>query len=338
MKKPFISVIIPTWRKSKVLERCLNSLLKQNYPKDRFEIIIVSKKQLNPLSKKVKAIQIDKNKNHAQARNIGVDQAQGKIIAFCDDDCLLPKNWLLTASTYFTEKGVDLISGPVTPPKESSLSQRIAGYLSGSRFTVGFAAPRYRNLFPEKEASEFDLILANTFIKKSVFEKFNGFNKDQIPCEENFLYSKIKSNDHKLLYVPKISCIHPAKPIIFPWARKIFFYARGRGSLASRAPETFHFQYLIPSLFILILLGLLILSPFSLLAFSYLLAILLVYTLFNLINAGFIFWLFEKNPLLFIIAPITTFVIHISYGLGFLSGFIGYLLGKKEAVKMPSKY
>jgi len=105
----------------------------------------------------------------------------------------------------------------------------------------------------------------------------------------------------------------------------------------ARAPETFHPQYLVPSLFVLTSLVLLTLSPLSLLARSYLLAVFLVYLVLNLVNAGYIFFLFEKNLLIFLVAPLATFIIHVSYGLGFLNGLIRYLLGKKEAIKMPTK-
>lgn len=337
MEKPFISVIIPTWRKSKILSHCLNSLLTQNYPKNRLEIILIAKKRINPLSKKVRVIQIEKNKNHAEARNIGVSYAQGEIIAFCDDDCILPKNWLSTAASYFVKNKADLIGGPAVPPNKAPFAYRIGGYLSGSRFTVGFAASRHRKLYPEQEAHEFDLILANTFIRKSVFEKFGGFDKNQVPCEENFLYAKVKNNGYKLLYSPEIACIHPAKPIFFPWATKVFFYATGRGLLITRALETFHIQYFIPTFFIFSLPFLAIFSPFSLLAFSYLLAIILVYSVLNLGNAFYIFLKFERNPLILIIAPIATLIIHISYGFGFLSGLVHYFFGKGQTVKMPSK-
>jgi len=337
MKKPFISIIIPTWRESKVLKRCLASLLNQNYPQNKLEIILISKE--NPLIKnrKIKIVKAGKNLNHAEMRNIGVNQSKGEILAFCDDDCVLPKNWLSIASTYFTSKKADLISGPIISPQKTPFLQRLSGYLNGSRFTIGFAAPRYRDLFPEREANEFDLILANTFVKKSVFKKFNGFDKNQVPCEENFLYAKLKNNNYKLLYSPEIACIHPAKPLFLPWAKKIHFYATGRGLLVARAPETFHPQYLVPSLFVLTSLVLLTLSPLSLLARSYLLAVFLVYLVLNLVNAGYIFFLFEKNLLIFLVAPLATFIIHVSYGLGFLNGLIRYLLGKKEAIKMPTK-
>ncbi len=338
MKKPFISIIIPTWRKSKILTRCLNSLLAQDYPQKRFEIILASSKKINPVSKKVKTIRIAKNINHAEARNIGVGHAKGEIIAFCDDDCVLPKNWLSTAAKYFTKKKADLIGGPAIPPQKAPFSRRLAGYLAGSRFTVGFAASRHRTLFPEQEANEFNLILANILMTKSSFLQFGGFTKDQVPCEENLLFHRLKTNGRRLLYVPKIACLHPAKPIFFPWAQKVFFYASGRGAMILRAPETFHLQYLIPSLFILSLPALAILSPSSLLAFSYLLSIILVYTALTLINSFYIFLKFERNPAVLTLSPIATLIIHWAYGLGFLNGLIRHFIGKNQVAKMPSKY
>jgi len=338
MKKPFISIVIPTWRESEVLNRCLSSLMAQDYPQDKFEIIVVSKDNLVIKNKKTKVIKIEKNLNHAEMRNIGVSKSRREIIAFCDDDCVLPKNWLSAGASYFIDKKADLIGGPVIPPQNTPFNYRLAGYLAGSRFTVGYAASKFRDVLPEKEANEADLILANTFIKRKVFKEFGGFDKDQVPCEENFLYAKLKNNGYKLLYSPKLACVHPAKPIFLPLAKKIYFYATGRGQLIIRAPETFHPQYFIPSSFIFSLFFLAVLSPLSLLASSYLLAIILVYSVLNLGNALYIYLKYERNPLFFIAAPMATFIVHVSYGLGFLNGLIRYLLGKREAVKMPSKY
>lgn len=336
MEKPFISIIIPTWRGSKVLNRCLSSLLVQDYPQDKFEIILVSKENLPVKWNKTKVIKIGKNVNHALARNIGVAEARGEIIAFCDDDCILPKNWLSVASDYFVAKGVDLIGGPIVPQKESPFSYRIGGYLSGSKFAVGPSAPRWRILYPEGEATPFDLILANTFVRKKSFEEVGGFDPDQVPCEENLFYYKLRNKGLKLFYTPKIACFHPSKPIFLPYTRKVFFYSIGRGMLLAREPKTFHLAFVTPSLFVIIPLILLILSPFFLLAFSYLLAILLIYSILNLAQALYIFCFRERDLRVFLAVPITTFMLHTSYGLGVLRGFLRYKLGKRKAVLMPN--
>lgn len=332
-----VSVIIPTWRDDQSLNNCLQSLFAQKFPPKEFEIILVSKKNLSIKHQLVSVIKIGNRVNHAEARNIATEKAKGKILAFCDDDCILPKKWLSVGTSYFKKDKADLIGGPVIPPYHPKFLHRLAGYLAGSRFTIGFAASRHRAIFPEQEAREFDLILANTFICKSVFQKFGGFNKNQVPCEENFLYAKVKNDGHKMLYVPRLACTHPAKPLFFPWAEKIFFYATGRGMLVSRAAQTFHFQYLISSLFIITLAGLTTLSIFFIPARPLLAALLLVYLLGNLINAVYIFFICEKNPLIFLLAPPATFLIHVSYGLGFLYGLSRYIIGQRQAIKMPNQ-
>lgn len=333
-----ISIIIPTWRDDQNLNNCLQSLFVQKYPQNEFEIILVSKRKLDIKHPLVKIIKIGNRVNHAEARNIGVQKSKGEILAFCDDDCYLPKNWLKIGTTYFTKKdSADLIGGPAIPPYNDSFRFRLSGYLAGSRFTIGFAASRHRPLFPEQVAQEFDLILANTFIRKSVFKKFGGFNIHQVPCEENFLYAKVKNDGYKLLYVPRLACSHPAKPLFFPWAQKIFFYAAGRGMLIIRAPETFHLQYLVPSLFTITLTGLTVLSIYSLSARLLLTILLFIYFVSSLINSAYIFFLFEKNPLIFLLAPLATILIHISYGLGFLYGLGRYIIGWRQAIEMPNK-
>lgn len=332
-----ISVIIPTWRDNESLSKCVNSLLNQNYPKRNFEIILTSKKRLQIKNKKVISLKIGNGVNHAQARNIAARHAKGEILAFCDDDCILPKNWFSTAIKYFKNDSADLIGGPVVAPKNNSFSYRISGYLAGSRFAFGFAAYKF-TYFKEREARDSDLILANNFIRRSIFQKVGGFDKDQVPCEENLLYEKVRRSGYKLLYVPKLACIHPSKPIFLPLIEKIYFYATGRGLLVARAPETFRFQYLIPSFFVISLIFLVAFSPFSHFDLLILASIFLVYLLLNIFNSFLIYKRLEKNFLVFLVGPIATFIVHCAYGVGFLNGFFRYLLKKRNAVKMPSKY
>lgn len=280
-------------------------------------------------------VKIGSRINHAQARNFAVARAKGEILAFCDDDSILPPNWLKIAASYFAKNKGDLIGGPVIASKNAPFRYRISGYLATSRFTMGFAAYKFTT-FDEREAINSDLILANNFIRKSIFDQIGGFDKDQVPCEENLLYEKVRQKGYKLLYAPKLACTHPSKPIFIPLARKVYFYATGRGLLIARTPETFHFQYLIPSLFFLSLIVFPIFSLFSGIGLWLLLFILLLYLLLTLINSFLIFIRIERNFFILLLAPIVTFIVHMSYGLGFLNGLLRYLFKKRKSVKMAS--
>lgn len=93
-----VSVIIPTYKRAKYIERAINSVLNQTY-KD-YEIIVVDdnnpstayRKQLEKImnkykeNKKIIYIQHEKNRNGAAARNTGIRIARGKYITFLDDD------------------------------------------------------------------------------------------------------------------------------------------------------------------------------------------------------------------------------------------------------------
>src|SRR3989344_835324 len=102
--KTHISVIICTYNGEKTILKCLESLNKQIFPKNKVEIIVID----NNSSDNTKGIVfnfIKKSKfkiryifepelGLSKARNRGIKEAKGNIVAFIDDDILLANNWL----------------------------------------------------------------------------------------------------------------------------------------------------------------------------------------------------------------------------------------------------
>lgn len=99
MKKPDISIIIPVYNAEKYLKACLDSLLKQTY--SNIEVIAVndgskddSLRILETYAKQDKRLRVfsQKNSGPATARNVGLDNASGKYLMFCDaDDTYCPE-------------------------------------------------------------------------------------------------------------------------------------------------------------------------------------------------------------------------------------------------------
>lgn len=91
-KKDLVSIIVPVYRAEKFIRTCLDSLLDQTY--ENVEIIAVYSKSpddtlgvLKEYETKIKLIEEKgKKSNPATARNIGIQHANGKYIAFCDAD------------------------------------------------------------------------------------------------------------------------------------------------------------------------------------------------------------------------------------------------------------
>jgi glycosyltransferase involved in cell wall biosynthesis len=106
---PFFSIVIPTYNRPQPLQDCLTALLNLNYPRDRFEVIVVDDGSAVPLQSIVAPFQNvlsltllrQVNAGPAKARNAGAAVAKGEFVAFTDDDCTPDSNWLIVLAQQF---------------------------------------------------------------------------------------------------------------------------------------------------------------------------------------------------------------------------------------------
>jgi glycosyltransferase involved in cell wall biosynthesis len=120
-----ISVIIPTHNRAHLLRNCLYSLERQEFDKNLFEVIVINDgsiddtRQLLEDFKKKTEITFNfinqENKGVSFSRNVGIDNARGEYIAFTDDDCIVPEDWLLRMHHDFVsvDETVAGIGGPL---------------------------------------------------------------------------------------------------------------------------------------------------------------------------------------------------------------------------------
>ena len=97
---PTISIVIPTYNSEKYLYQCLQSIVAQDYPKNKLEIIIVdggSTDRTIEIAKKFKVTKILYNPRRTgeAGKALGMKAAKNEIIAFIDSDNILDrKDWL----------------------------------------------------------------------------------------------------------------------------------------------------------------------------------------------------------------------------------------------------
>src|SRR5690349_8782081 len=99
---PVVSIIIPTYNRPAPLEQCLKALSQLDYPRDRFEVVVVDDgSTISPAgivegfcSRLDIRMLRQANAGPAAARNLGAQEAKGQILAFTDDDCLPDPAWL----------------------------------------------------------------------------------------------------------------------------------------------------------------------------------------------------------------------------------------------------
>lgn len=97
---PLVSVIIPTYNRKESILPTLDSLARQTYPSDQFEIIVVDDGCTDGTSETVAAeypavhLIGQTNQGAAAARNTGATLARGDYLVFIDDDIVLHEQYL----------------------------------------------------------------------------------------------------------------------------------------------------------------------------------------------------------------------------------------------------
>jgi len=134
MEYPFVSVIVGIRNEELFIEECIESLLRLNYPSDHYEIIIVdgmsSDKTRDLVQKYPVKLLLNDKKNVAAARNLGVENAIGDLVAFTDGDCKVDSQWLKILVCEMQNAPYDVVcfGGPNLIFETDPVFGRVVGY------------------------------------------------------------------------------------------------------------------------------------------------------------------------------------------------------------------
>jgi glycosyltransferase involved in cell wall biosynthesis len=324
-----VSVVIGTRGECESLRAAILSVIRT----DVSEIIVVSNAAINLGSissdGRVKLL-VAPGAGASEARNLGISQSTGDIIAFTDDDCTVPEDWPLRALEFFRDSKVGVVGGPgVTHPGDGLLS-KCSGAALSTRLGTSSSVYRYSAISDHpKMAGERQLSSCNLFVRKRVLEDAGYFHTALYPCEENELIDRIRSAGHIILYVPTCIVFHHRRPLFRPFLEQISNYAKGRAMFSVMSPRRLKPVCLVPSILVLVTLVLPVLLIFS---HSFADLIVTVLALYLLITACAAVTSTVRNHLKLRFAPIVFLGIvtmHYCYGFSFL-------IGLYDAVKPPA--
>ncbi len=138
---PLVSIIIPTHNRPTQLRMCLESLTRLDYPRDRFEVIVVDDgsparldSTIDPLRERLNVTLIRQARaGPATARNAGAARAGGTLLAFTDDDCAPDPGWLRALATRLIDAPDAMVGGQTINALRHNLyaaaSQLLVAYL-----------------------------------------------------------------------------------------------------------------------------------------------------------------------------------------------------------------
>lgn len=117
--EPRVSVVVPVRNGAATLGALLDSLLALDYPSDRLEIIVVDNAStddtpdiLERYAPRVRSVREPK-RGASAARNRGVAEAKGEVIAFTDADCVVDPRWLRGGLPLLHRERVGVVGGRI---------------------------------------------------------------------------------------------------------------------------------------------------------------------------------------------------------------------------------
>ena len=204
------SVVVPTHNRRDLLERVVAAILDQTLPREHYELIVVddgSRDGSEALGEALagrlgfKFIRQD-NRGPAAARNRGIAEATGEVVAFTDDDCLVPRDWLeRLADGYRRHSQVAGVGGGLRAPEEvlaRSAVARLEAFIAREVYGVG----------GEERLGGFECPAGGTnnmSYRREVLLEVGGFDESfgpDVSGEEADLKLRITQRGGLLLYVP----------------------------------------------------------------------------------------------------------------------------------------
>jgi glycosyltransferase involved in cell wall biosynthesis len=229
-QQPEVSVVIPVYNGADTIAQTIECILKQSYLPA--EIVVVNDgstdrtaEVLNKFDQQI--ISVTKpNGGPASARNCGVEQAKGKLIAFTDSDCLPDKEWLAYLIAGFSDDSIAGVGGRIESAGKTVLGEYID--------FVGFLNPQ-----PDAQGEIPYLITANACFRRDALLQAGSFSERfrKPGGEEPELCWRVRRLGYRFGSAADALVLHHHRQTVRSFIKTLLNYGEGTYILGQAVPD-----------------------------------------------------------------------------------------------------
>jgi len=327
---PFVSIIIACRNEKRFIAKCLDSIIGQDFPKEKLEVLIIdgmSEDGTREILKKyqrgyffIKVLDNPK-KVTPSALNIGIKNSKGEIIIRMGSHAKYRKDYVLKCVECLKKYKADNVGGIIRtlPAKNTITAKAITVSLShpfgvgGSYFRIGSKKPRW-----------VDTVFGGCY-RKEVFKKIGLFNENLIRSQDLEFNLRLKKSGGRILLVPDIVAYYYPKSDL----KDFFIYNLKNGIWViyhlKFSKIFFRIRHYISLIFVSILIGSAIGAIFFPFFILFFLLVIMAYLFFAFYFSLKIAFYRREWKYLFLIA-IAFACRHFGYGFGSLIGIVKLFL------------
>lgn len=322
-----VSVVMPVYNEEKYIEKCVDSLLMQDYPLENMEWIFVdgcSQDRTVELLEQYKIgypklikVLSNPNKIVPYAMNIGISESVGKYIVRLDAHADYATDYISKCVYYLETVDADNVGGVAETKSNGFVGNAIAKMLS-SKFGVGNSQFRTNG-----QSGYVDTVPFGAF-KRDVFSKYGGYDERLVRNQDNEMNYRIRKNGGKIYLANNIRLSYYCRDSI----QGISNMARKNGMwnviTMKLCPGSMGLRHFIPLLFVVSVIGLAFLGFLHWVFWAMLGIELFLYFSLDILFSARSCASVKEFLLLCVLFPI----FHVEYGFGSLTGLFK-LLSKK---------
>ncbi len=311
-----VSIIVLAYNDEETIQECLHSLIRQTYPNK--EILVINdlgstdntSEVVWDIANKFNEVKVFEfpHMSRSRARNLGIRNAKGKIIAFAESDATFHPEYIEHAIAHFDDPSVGGVIGKMDALNHGSLTEKCLAEEMKIRFSSGY------------------IPFSAWIFRKKTIDEIGGFDERMELAEDRDLGIRIKEKGYRLVYEPNSMWWHKTQESFLKMARKSYWHGRERIPFVKKHPNQWPMKQ---TTFTIIFFLYISLIPSSFIFFTSESVFLIILTGFAALLGFQIYFLNkgwnlvdDRKFLLFL--PFISLIRTISFAIGFIVGSLKY--------------
>ena len=325
-----VSIIVPCYNEAGTITGLLQSITAQTYPTEHLEIIVVDGRSTDGTRELVRdfaqthpGLRVDLIDNPIRsipaALNQGIQHSKGEVIVRLDAHSVPDEGYVRRSLEVLQATGAANVGGvwDILPSADTWIARAIA---AAAAHPLGAGDARYRISGP---AGEVDTVPFGAF-RREWYDRIGPFN-ESLPTNEDYEFNvRLRQAGGTVWFDPSIRSAYFARSNLRDLARQYARYGFWKSRMLRSHPDSLRWRQAIPPLFVLALLLLGVISPFSITGRLFLALSLVAYVLVTVV-AGMTEAVKRREPGQAGGFPLAIWTIHFAWGSAFLWGFISAL-------------
>ena len=339
---PTVTVLVPCRNEARHIVECLDSLLAQDLPPDRLEVVVVdgmsddgTRDRVREHAERNPRVRLVDNpaRTTPVALNTGIRAARGQVIVRADAHVLYPKDYVRRLVQALEETGADNVGGVLAtiPANDGPVARAIAVAMAhplgvgNSYFRIGTREPRWVDT------------IAFFCCRRELFDRVGFFDEDLLRAQDAEFNSRLRSRGGRILLVPDVVARYYARATFAQVARMFYQYGYFKPLMARKLGRVVTLRQLMPAAFLLALAGagvLALLHPAGRWLFAFVAGVYLAAVAVAAARSAP-----RLGPRATLALAAVFPVLHLSYGWGFLRRLVEFALwprGRRaDPVELP---